>query len=195
MKEKLNKRISILQKNVYKCNKCDKIYDTKETAISCCKNMKCKRCGIKLEKDSNPYLISASCDSCLEELQIERATKITYREYLEKHSGQHLSDRNVDYLFENLGEAKYHYLENEDSLPKFLYLCEEIFLHLDAETIVENASDGLDNELASRVNTSSLQIVLNSWLENNRESSFCQTDIVVLISEDDWEREGTTLEI
>ena len=82
--------MSEIQIKAYKCDKCGKIYVDKSVAEICCKQYFCEYCG----KETPKYFLA--CSECSDKRNFEKATKMTYEEYIEKYPNYPIFDRNEE---------------------------------------------------------------------------------------------------
>lgn len=64
--------------DLYRCEKCKKLYTSEYAANICCKQYHCRVCG----KETPQYMLI--CDSCAEHERFEKARKMTLAEYYEE---------------------------------------------------------------------------------------------------------------
>lgn len=70
--------------DLYRCEKCKKLYTSEYAANICCKQYHCRVCG----KEIPQYMLI--CDSCAERERFEKARKMTLAEYYEEFPGNML---------------------------------------------------------------------------------------------------------
>ena len=70
--------------DLYRCEKCKKLYTSEYAANICCKQYHCRVCG----KETPQYMLI--CDSCAEHERFEKARKMTLAEYYEEFPGNML---------------------------------------------------------------------------------------------------------
>ena len=76
--------------DLYRCEKCKKLYTSEYAANICCKQYHCRVCG----KETPQYMLI--CDSCAEHERFEKARKMTLAEYYEEFPGTTMESMEID---------------------------------------------------------------------------------------------------
>lgn len=163
----------------YRCKECGKIYMDKQLAELCHKHYYCEVCG----KETERYWLI--CDSCREKKQYKEATKISYKEYLEKYPGYMIYDGS-DY-YQDLDELIEMYECDDKQLPKYVYGTIKERIEVNIENAIECAEEDSNCEDFSFDNTEELIEMVNKWNEKNGTFVYyVQDKLIILLTEEDF---------
>lgn len=160
----------------YMCEKCGKIHLNKDAAELCCKQYYCEECGVETERY---YLL---CPTCAEKRNYEKATKMTYKEYIEKYPDYPIFDRNeedcewdIEYLIE-----KY---DKEDT-PKYFYGATKERVEVDIEYAIQCAEEELPED-GYLYGTQELYDFVKKWNEKYGENVYyCDKKTLILVDDE-----------
>ena len=162
----------------FMCDKCGKIFATgnkqsdKYLADNCCKQYYCEDCGKPLPKYQ--YV----CDSCLDKRRFEKATKMSYSEYIKEYP-----DYPIYYDEEFYWELEdfLDYCKSEDiPIPEFVYGTYKEPVEIDIESTIQETEENSDIEDFYFENTQELIDFVNDWNKENGTACYYQ-DIMTCI--------------
>jgi hypothetical protein len=110
------KRVSV---EAFQCENCGKIHNIEYSAIICCKQYHCEKCGVETEN----YRIL--CDNCSEKQKYEEAIKFTYEEYV-KNYPEHMLFHGDNYYLDM--ESIIDDLDISESIPDYVWGTEKASL-------------------------------------------------------------------
>lgn len=163
----------------YKCKTCGKVYIDKYLAELCHKKYYCEVCG----KETERYWLI--CDSCREKKQYNEATKISYKEYLEKYPGYMIYDGS-DY-YQDLDELIEMYEWDDKQLPEYVYGTIKERIEVNIENAIECAEEDSNCEDFSFDNTEELIKYVDDWNKTNGTYMYyVNTKLIILLTEEDF---------
>lgn len=170
-----------IQVDGYMCEKCGKIYvgggiGTDEyLANMCCKQYYCEDCGKPTEKYN--YV----CPQCSEKRKFDKATKMSYSEYIKKFPDYPIYfNENFYWELEDLKEYQYY---NDLEMPEYVWGTVKERVEVDIETAIENAEENSNLEDFYFDDTKELIDFVKKWNEENGTDAFYQSyDIVVVLT-------------
>lgn len=169
----------------YMCDKCGKIYTDKYIAEICCKQYYCEDCG----KPTPKYIMR--CDECKEKYIYNRATKMTYEEYIKKYPDYPV------WGIEDTGECYWEledYIEHivnetEPPYPIYCFGSTKERLEIDIENVIEDINIDMEDGCGIEPDKE-LRDFINKWNEKNgRDIYHCDTNTIILIDWEDFKNE------
>lgn len=123
---------------LWQCIECGKIYSNKEQAELCHKKYFCEVCGAEAPQY---HLL---CEKCDEERSYNRATKMTYDDYIKKYPGNMIFYNNEYYaeLEELLDDLEAY----EEDKPKYVYGTSKYRIEIDAQQVLDDEEENSNLE-------------------------------------------------
>ncbi len=175
-----------VQIKTYMCDNCGKIWTNKYLAEICCKQYYCEDCG----KPTPKYAMR--CEECQEKYIYNRATKMTYEEYIKKYPDYPIVDAiNGEFYWELEDYLDYISNETEPPYPTYCFGAEKERLELDIENQIGDINFNADVEDGYGLEvTKDLIDFIDNWnKENGRDIYYCDNKIVILINWEDYKND------
>jgi hypothetical protein len=164
----------------YKCSKCGGAYLSKDMADKCCETKYCKDCGKEL-----PYKwYKTVCLSCSDKREYDRATKISYNDYIVQHKDDYytlcIGDKfyaDIDDLFDSLDEDEFEEIEYCNGTYKDR-------MELDYESIIDEMIEesDMDEFEVDKSGYDELKQFLIGWNKKYGTDRYsCDDKVIVLI--------------
>ena len=164
--------------SIYVCDKCGKMYFDKYVAEICCKDYFCEDCGAPTPKY---HLV---CEKCSKKRRYEKATKMTYDEYIEKYP-----DNMIVYGDE-------YYTELEDLLDDlkgqkpddYIYGTDKERIEINADCVLSDLEDNADIEdfYIDDAGREELYNFIDQWNAKYGQDIYCLNEkVIILLSEED----------
>lgn len=121
---------------LWQCTECGRLYTSKLEAEICHKEYFCEDCG---KKTPQYHLV---CDECSKKRRYDKATKMTYDEYIKKYPGNMIFYGDKYYMeLEDLLDE----LEGQE-IDDYIYGTDKERIEIDANCIISNLEDNADVE-------------------------------------------------
>lgn len=172
--------MELVEIKAYKCSKCGKGYTDKSVADKCCSPKYCEDCGKEL-----PYKwYRTICSSCSDKREYDKATKISYNDYIVQHKDDYytlcIGDKfyaDIDDLFDSLDEDEFEEIEYCNGIYKDR-------MELDYESIIDEMIEesDMDEFEVSKSGYDELEQFLIGWNKKYGEDRYsCDDKVIVLI--------------
>lgn len=179
--------MNAVEKSVYECSECKKVFLVKKTADNCCKKKDntCRVCGCEV---NSPWLI---CHECQDKERFEKAKKVKYSEYPIKWLWDEAMQEffcDAESLAEKYGEEAYEKYGTDvgkfPDLPDWTYGCTEIPFRIDIEGAIENAEEEMYEDFDDIVDEKEMRDFVKAWNEKQTGKSYeIDYSTVVLLNE------------
>lgn len=172
--------MELVEVKAYKCSKCGGAYLSKDVADKCCEAKYCEDCGKEL-----PYKwYRTICSSCSDKREYDRATKISYNDYIVHHKDDYytlcIGDKfytDIDDLFDSLDEDEFEEIEHCNGV------CKER-MELNYDDILTNFEENVDIEdwQVDKEGYNELKVFLEQWNKKYGTDRYsCDNKVIVLI--------------
>ncbi len=159
---------------LYMCTECGILYGDRLQAELCHKKYFCEDCGAEAPK------YHFYCDDCSKKREYERATKMTYDEYIQKYPGNMIVYGDTYYMeLEDLLDE----LEEEE-IEDYIYGTEKERIEIDADCILSDLEDNADVEdfYIDDVGKEELYNFVEQWNKKyGQEVYYINKDIIILL--------------
>lgn len=169
--------------DLYRCEKCKKLYTSEYAANICCKQYHCRVCG----KETPQYMLI--CDSCAEHERFEKARKMTLAEYYEEFPGNMLYYReefydDIESLLDSI-DCDY------EDIPKYVYGTTMESMEIDANQMLQQAEEDSDVEdfYFDDVAAKELREFVKQWNAKYAKSYYSWNDKVVVMLPTEYQKE------
>lgn len=179
--------MNAVEKNVYGCSECKKVFWAKEAADNCCrkKNNICRICGCEVNP---PRLI---CHECKDKERFDKANKVKYSEYSVKWLWDEVKQDffyDAETLAEKYGEDAYEEfgtdVEKFPDLPEWAYGCIEITFQINIDWAIENAEEKMHEDFDDIQDEKGLRDFVKEWNAKQTGKSYeVDYSTVVLLNE------------
>lgn len=169
-----------IQLKAWKCNNCGHAYTDERMASVCCKQYHCETCGCETHK----YYLE--CDSCKEQRDYAKATKMSYAEYCEKFPKNMICfGENFYSELEELVDEFYDE-ENMENIPEYCWGTEELEIKIDADSVLDSLINDCAWEDAEFDDGAYKEFrkFADEWNKKYSISYFMQTNIAIPITEE-----------
>jgi hypothetical protein len=163
------KRVKI---EAFQCENCGKIHNLEYSAIICCKQYHCEKCGVETES----YRIL--CDNCSEKQKYEEAIKFTYEEYI-KNYPEHMLFHGDNYYLDM--ESIIDDLDISESIPDYVWGTRREEITVDIESALSDAEENSGLEEFEFNNKNELIEYVEKWNEKNKDNAYFRDYKVAVI--------------
>lgn len=158
----------------YKCDKCGKIYTDKYLAEICCKQYYCEKCG----KPVSRY--KTRCNSCQAKYIYDKATKMTYEEYIKKYPNYPIVDTvNGEFYWELEDYIDFINNETEPPYPTYCFGATKKRLEIDLDQVFENINYDIEDGYELTI-TKDLEDFIDKWNKGNGQDIFYINENIVV---------------
>lgn len=166
----------------FTCAKCGRGYTDKLTAEKCCETKYCEDCGKELEYKWYRTI----CSSCSDKRNYDKATKISYSEYIISHKDDYytlcIGDNfysDIEDLFDSLDEDEF----NEITYCNGVY---KEYMELDYESIIQEFEENtdIDDWQVDKEGYEEFKLFLEQWNKKYGTDRYSIDDKVIVLIDD-----------
>ena len=125
--------------DLFRCDKCGKLYTQALAADMCCKQYCCEKCGAETPK----YIVK--CDACHEKDMFEKAVKLTAEEYEKQCPGYPLARGDENY-FDDWDELIEECNVNGCPIPEYVNGTFRVYGCIDPDQVLQHIEEELNCE-------------------------------------------------
>lgn len=176
--------MKIIDLKGYMCDECGKIYTDKYMAEICCKQYYCEECG----KPTPKYIMR--CDECQKKYIYNKATKMTYEEYIKKYPGYPIWDIDRDECYWELEDYIEHIIdETEPPYPICCFGATKERLEIDIENVIDDINIDIEDDYGIEPDKELINFIDKWNKKNERDIYYCNTNIIIEFNMEDFKNE------